>query len=349
MVEVDPMILLAAGSIAVGMATVAFCLRSSSKKGVPQHSSVDRSNLIPVLKPRKKQTRTAKKVNVPASTVTTVQSEESEIAAIMADLGPIDLTKKSTKKVKDSQSSRASESVVAATKKNHDSEDAAREAEAEREEDEAELAASLADALLAEEEEKRNKKPKESAQQKIARVERQKIAKMKKAEEEEMSKKAAIKLAATERELATSIRSKDSTAPAQADGWAVVEEKRKVKVKVSSTSAAATSEESAQDSAVSADFIKSDISVDSKKIGIIIGPKGVTLHNIQKMCGVEINTPRSDRDATGPVIVNISGPVEGVRKASQAIFELCTKGYSKMLAPEDFKEGSIEVHPRYQV
>ena len=52
MVEVDPMILFTAGSIAVGMATVAFCLRSSSKKGVTQNSSVDRSNLIPVLKPR---------------------------------------------------------------------------------------------------------------------------------------------------------------------------------------------------------------------------------------------------------------------------------------------------------
>ena len=346
MVEVDPMILLTAGSIAVGMATVAFCLRSPSKKGVTQHAPVDRSKLIPVLKPRRKQTKSAKKINELPSTVTAVQSEESEIAAIMADLGPIDLTKKSTKKVKESQSSRASELAVAAAKIISDREEAARDAEAEREEEEADLAASLADALLAEEEEKRNKKPKESAQQKLARVERQKVAKMKKAEDEELSKKAAIQLAATERELATSIRSKDSLTPAQADGWAVVEDKRKVKTKVPTASTAATSEESARDSAVSADFIKSDISIDSKKIGIIIGPKGVTLHGIQNMCGVEINTPKSDRDATGPAIINISGPVEGVRKASQAIFDLCTKGYSKMLAPEDFKEGSIEVHPR---
>ena len=29
------------------------------------------------------------------------------------------------------------------------------------------------------------------------------------------------------------------------------------------------------------DFMKSEISVESKKIGMVIGPKGVTLHGIQ--------------------------------------------------------------------
>ena len=342
------MILLTAGSIAVSMATVAFCLRAPSKAVINQHISADRAaDQLPVLKPKKKQTRTAKKSNVPSSTITPVQSEESEIAAIMADLGPIDLTKKTGKKVKDSSSNRAFELAAVAAKKVAELEEAAREAEVEKEEAEAEIAASLADALLAEEEEKRSKKPKESAEQKAARVERQKIAKMKKAEEEELSKKVAIQLAATDREIAASLKNKDSTTPAQADGWAVVEDKRKVKSKPLSVSATTTAEESVQGiPAVSADFVKNDISIDSKKIGIIIGPKGVTLHGIQNICGVEINTPKGDRDTVAPMIVSISGPAEGVRKATQAIHELCTKGYSKMLAPEDFKEGSIEVHPR---
>ena len=62
--------------------------------------------------------------------------------------------------------------------------------------------------------------------------------------------------------------------------------------------------------------------------------------------GVEINTPKGERDATSPIIITVAGPAEGVSRAIKAINELVSKGYTKLLAGEDFKEGSLEVHPR---
>ena len=345
MVEVDPMILVAAGSIAAGLAAAVMCMRPSSK--VTKASTIsDKSEVSNASKPKKKHSKPAKK-STASSNESPVQSEESEIAAIIADLGPIDLHQKQAKKMKEASTGRSTDLAVSAAKKVADLEAAAKKAEIEKQEAEAEIAAALADALLAEEEEKRNKKPKESAEQKTARLERQKIAKMKKAEVEEMSKSVAIELAAAESKSANLNRSSVSTAPAHADGWAVVEDKRKVKAKAPIVSATSASDPSSSDEpAVAVDVSRNEITVDSKKIGSIIGPKGVTLHGIQNLCGVEIQTPKGDRDAPGPVIITITGPAEGVAKATQAINELCTKGYSKMLAPEDFKEGSIEVHPR---
>jgi rRNA processing protein Krr1/Pno1 len=60
---------------------------------------------------------------------------------------------------------------------------------------------------------------------------------------------------------------------------------------------------------------------------------------------VEINTPKGDRDNAAPVIITITGTADGVARASRAINDLCSKGYTKLLAGDDFKEGSIEVHP----
>ena len=62
---------------------------------------------------------------------------------------------------------------------------------------------------------------------------------------------------------------------------------------------------------------------------------------------MEINTPKGERDTTSPIIITVAGPAEGVSRAIKAINELVSKGYTKLLAGEDFKEGSLEVHPRY--
>lgn len=205
-----------------------------------------------------------------------------------------------------------------------------------------------------EEEMKKNKKPKESTEQRLARLERQKLAKVKKIEEEGLSKSAAIKLAATENISTPSVYSQSApVAPAHIDGWAVVEDKRKVKAKVlpsapAKSDALDTDDVEGEDKepAVPVDFVKAEISVNQKKIGTIIGPKGITLHGIQAATGVEINTPKGDRDSTGLVVVTVTGTADGVARATEAINDLCGKGYSRLLAGEDFKESSMEVHPR---
>ena len=350
MVEVDPMILMAVGSIAAGLAATAFCLRTTTKSE-RQNVPLDKIEQPAAAKPKKKSTKSAKKSSAVPAPIIPV-SEESEIAAIMAGLGP-DLQQKSTKKQKEvvkSAGPSAVELAAAAARRVAEIEEDARQAEIEKVEAQAEIAAALADKLLAEEEEKKNKKPKESAEQKSARLERVKIAKMKKTEEEEMSKIVAIELATAESKSAALTRTDASVAPMPADGWAVVEDKRKVKAKAVVAAVAAVAPPTSEgvtptEPVVPADFAKTEIPVDSKKIGSIIGPKGVTLHGIQDMCGVEINTPKGERDGSAPVIVTVSGPAEGVERAIQAINDICTKGYSKLLAGEDFKEGSIDVLP----
>lgn len=348
MVEVDPMILFAAGTIAASLAAAALCLRpsqSSSDKSVdkaPQHAAT--------VKPKKKQTRSAKK-SAPATEIV-VQSEESEIAAIMADITRNDAPPKPVKKAKDAAKtvSAADAAAAIAAKKAADIAEiaAANELLEEEAREEAEAAA-LVEKRIAEEEDKKSKKAKESPEQKAARLERVRLAKMKKVEEEELSKSAAIELATAESMLIAQLtKAASSAVEVRADGWAVVEDKRKVKAKALPPVVVApvtTESDVPSEPAVPVDFVKAEIPVDAKKIGVIIGPKGVTLHGIQDATGVEINTPKGDRDSSVPVIITISGTAEGVATATRAINDLCTKGYSKLLAGEDFRESSMDVHP----
>lgn len=384
MMELDPTLLMAAGSLAVGLAATALCLRNSSKSSeakVSLHKKVEQSTN---LKPKKKQSK-SKKITSTKQAVSAAQSAESEIDAILASVEPQHkVTKKSKEVVKIAQSA----SVIAALKAAEEAAEAEARAE-EEEEDAADQAEEEAEAVLKaeafeknrlakaqrnakaillrgevdkaaqttyeaealnnafesakliakqmaennenkksileaeklyaktyesanksakllaeemEEEMKKNKKPKESAEQRVARLERQKLAKVKKIEEEGLSKSVAIKLAAAEN-VATAFTSSPSAtiAPVHIDGWAVVEDKRKVKAKVlpstSSKSDVAEKDETedSETPVVPVDSVKAEISVNQKKIGTIIGPKGVTLHAIQDATGVEINTPKGDR------------------------------------------------------
>jgi KH domain len=350
MVEVDPMILFTAGSLAVGLAVAAICMRSSLNLTDKEVTPDKFPSQTAVVKPKKKQTRSAKKVVPPAEIV--VLSEESEIAAIMADLGRNDVPLKQSKKVKDPPRgpSAAEVATAAAARKAADIAEAVEKKalleEEAREEAEAEA---LAEKLLAIEEEKKSRKPKESAEQKAARLERVKVAKAKKVEEEELSKTVAIELGNSESlSFATGLDRSVKAASTPADGWAVVEDKRKLKAKavppvvpVDPASEAAVSSEPL----IPVDFVKSEITVDAKKVRAIIGTKGVTLHGIQDATGVEINTPKGDRDSAAPAIITISGTAEGVAAATSAIQDICTKGYTTLLTGEDFQEGSLEVHP----
>ena len=79
----------------------------------------------------------------------------------------------------------------------------------------------------------------------------------------------------------------------------------------------------------------------------MIGAKGVHLKAIQEITGASISTPKGERDNTVPAMVTVSGTKDAVAKATRAIKDLATKGYSKLIAGEDFQESSVMVHPMY--
>lgn len=231
MVEVDPMLLIAAGSVAAGLAAVALCLRAPAKQADRKVLPNKKTEQATSVKPKKKATKTAKKSISPSpANDSSAESDESEIAAIIADIGPIDIQHKSTKKGKDAAKSSSTidtAAVKAATRKAAEATEAAA-----RKADAAKKAADALAILLAEEEEaKKSKKAKETPEQRVARLERQRIAKVKKGEEEELSKNAATMLAAADNKYTSSATSGASAQSSHVDGWAVVEDKRKVREK----------------------------------------------------------------------------------------------------------------------
>ena len=179
------------------------------------------------------------------------------------------------------------------------------------------------------------KKAKETPQQKAARLERQKKAKVSKPTAVGSANETAIPDAANETNTSASV---SATRSISTDGWAIVEVKKKSKPKKSATAKAAPE-------AQTADIQKSQLTVDGKKIGIIIGPKGSTLKSIQDITGVEIVTPKTEKQSSGPSVLSINGSPEGVAAASKIIRDLCEKGFSSALGGPDFIESSISVHP----
>lgn len=78
------------------------------------------------------------------------------------------------------------------------------------------------------------------------------------------------------------------------------------------------------------------IMVPGRKIGIIIGPKGSTLHHLQDTCNVLIQISKEPASGTGDaamVPVNVSGnSPASVSKVVRGIQDLVTKGYSALTA-----------------
>ena len=56
--------------------------------------------------------------------------------------------------------------------------------------------------------------------------------------------------------------------------------------------------------------------------------------------------PKADKDATGNVTITVTGEAAGVKKAVNALNELIVKGYTTLLVPEDFVEGSVTVQAK---
>lgn len=135
------------------------------------------------------------------------------------------------------------------------------------------------------------------------------------------------------------------------DGWAVVEDKRKSKPKTEE--GAPVVEETVEEvvpevPAPVVEIFTEDFEVDAKKLGLLIGPKGVTKIGIQNATGATINMPKTEKDTTGSVTISVSGPDRnGVKKAVHALNELVTKGYATLLAAEDFQESYVAVHYKF--
>ncbi len=206
-------------------------------------------------------------------------------------------------------------------------------------------------------------------------------------EDEAPKPKKAIKKPAAVKKQASDELAPTTTVAASSshfDGWAVVEDKKgKAKLqKKAEAAAAAAAEAEAVAAAVAAaaakkqskaaaaviesepvtpvpeepvtppapvvEMITHELTVDSKKVGLLIGPKGVTKTGIQNATATTIQMPKTDKDApAGPVSISVTGPELGVKKAVQALNELITKGYCALLAPEDFQESYVAVHPKY--
>lgn len=87
--------------------------------------------------------------------------------------------------------------------------------------------------------------------------------------------------------------------------------------------------------------------VDAKKLGYLIGPRGETRQSLQDKTGAKITMPKTERDTVGTVDITVCGVSEGVALALKALGELQLKGYSCLLGGDDFAEGSVSVHPMY--
>mmetsp|Transcript_1072 Transcript_1072/g.1724 ORF Transcript_1072/g.1724 Transcript_1072/m.1724 type:complete len:496 (-) Transcript_1072:171-1658(-) len=190
--------------------------------------------------------------------------------------------------------------------------------------------------------EKKGKKSKETPEQRAARLERQKLAKQKKKESEAAAIEASVVSAPKEPKV---VEPAPTPAMPAADGWNVVEDKRKQKPKKAKKEASTpVASEAAVPAAPEHASVK--VPVDAKKIGALIGPKGVTLRAIQEASGVTLTMPKVDRDA-GPTSVTVVGTAEAINKAKAIIDEICVKGYASVLEGDNFQESSITVGSMY--
>jgi len=93
--------------------------------------------------------------------------------------------------------------------------------------------------------------------------------------------------------------------------------------------------------------ITTEMVVEAKKLGMLIGVKGATRIAIQKATETNIQMPKTEKDNAGPVTITVSGQAANVQKAVHAMQELLTKGYCTLIASEDFQESDVAIHPRY--
>ena len=95
-----------------------------------------------------------------------------------------------------------------------------------------------------------------------------------------------------------------------------------------------------------ADTVTKTIQIESRKIGVVVGSKGVNLKAIQEAANVEIRILKDKEDDTAEFAdVTITGETDkDVNLGCKSVQEMATKGYCLLLKGENFSEGSISVH-----
>jgi hypothetical protein len=92
--------------------------------------------------------------------------------------------------------------------------------------------------------------------------------------------------------------------------------------------------------------VTQELIVDAKKLGVLIGVKGETRIKISKATETTIQMPKVDKTTQGNVTITVNGPVANVARAIDAMNDMMTKGYSKLIAGEDFIESDVAVLPK---
>lgn len=95
------------------------------------------------------------------------------------------------------------------------------------------------------------------------------------------------------------------------------------------------------------DFVSEELVVETRKLGLLIGPKGVTRIGIQNITGAEIFMSKTLNSTSQTSVVTVKGTAAAVKEACVAMKELCAKGYAQILVPADFVEGSVTVHHKF--
>lgn len=329
MVEVDPIILLA-GTVVVGVVTVMSCMRGPKKAkevvSAPEKPVTAPSVPVAAVKPKKKSKPKSKSKS---ATVTEQVAETKQVEVPVVAVAPVEVP--------------VLEPEVSAPVEEEDKID---------------------DMFVVNAAAKRSKKSKESQEQKVARAEKQKVVtKVVKAEDDDEI--FAQINAATYSSARDHYSNSQSSGNAPAfDGWAVVEDKRKLKVKKNESAneldeipaltpaappvlaGALSMVEEVSTPPVPIDSVTKEITVEAKKLGLLIGPKGVTKIGLQHATGTEISMPKVEKDHTGPVQIVVTGTAEGVDRAIFALNEFVAKGYCALLSAPDFHEGYVEVKPK---
>lgn len=162
------------------------------------------------------------------------------------------------------------------------------------------------------------KRPKESSEQRDARLRRQEAAKVVK----------------KETESSTRNFPEMSSQKIQDDGeWEVVVDKRKERPKKKEEDPPAlVAAASNKPVVVTVPKETKSVTIDSKRVGGIIGPKGVTLHQIQDTTGTMILIPKSDPERPVPTVsISVTGEAAGVNKAIAILTEIASTGTSPTL------------------
>lgn len=347
--DVNPLILITAGAAVVGAAALAICRK-------PQ------SDDKPVAAPKRKS------ASAPVASTPAAVAEPTPAAPAAAAEVPAPVVKKGKKKVR---SNKKKKSAASASEPDDDSEEEpvkpAAAAAAAKPEVKAPAAAAVSEPIDDDDDDnfamytnkggpvgavvKNPKKAKETPEQKAARKERQR--------QREAEKANADLIVATNDNELSDLNNFNSPA-VQYDGWNVVEVKKPKKKENEEPNSPAEAApavvekvvekpvEPAAPPAPVVETITTPVSADSKKLGLLIGPKGVTKIGIQNLTGATIEMPKVEKDApASQVTINVTGPAASVAKAVHALNELILKGYCTLLAGDDFQEGYVAIHPRF--